>query len=289
MCDGSGACRKYISGTACGPNLCSGSTLTGQQCDGLGTCASGQTTSCDPFLCAGTSCAVSCADDAGCVATAYCGNNVCLPKVDNAATCTSDHECKSGFCVEGLCCNTACDGVCQACTQANKVSGADGVCGDAKDGVDPHGDCQDEGQSSCKHDGQCDGAGACRLYPNGAACGESGPFCLAGLACVGFANLHNWSFSEDGGGTASLFVNGSNFHYCADVAIDGQGNGEGGLRFAPSAREGAADPDGQVYGTRGVYAFDSSGFPSSASSHTMAPIIAVAHHLAARLEARSKR
>jgi choline dehydrogenase-like flavoprotein len=64
---------------------------------------------------------------------------------------------------------------------------------------------------------------------------------------------------------------------------------QGGLRFAPSAREGAADPDGQVYGTRGVYAFDSSGFPSSASSHTMAPIIAVAHHLAARLEARSKR
>ena len=52
-------------------------------------------------------------------------------------------------------------------------------------------------------------------------------------ACVGNANLHSWSFSEDGGGTASLFKNGSNFHYCADVAIDGQGNGEGGLRFAP--------------------------------------------------------
>lgn len=52
-------------------------------------------------------------------------------------------------------------------------------------------------------------------------------------ACVGFANLHSWSFSEDGGATATLFKNGSNFHFCADVAIDGQGEGEGGLRFAP--------------------------------------------------------
>jgi choline dehydrogenase-like flavoprotein len=64
---------------------------------------------------------------------------------------------------------------------------------------------------------------------------------------------------------------------------------QGGLRCAPSPRDGAADPDGQVYGTREVYAFDSSGFPSSASSHTMAPIIAVAHLLAARLEARARR
>jgi hypothetical protein len=52
-------------------------------------------------------------------------------------------------------------------------------------------------------------------------------------ACVGFANLHGWSFSEDGGATASLFRNGSSFHYCADVTIDGQGQGEGGLRFSP--------------------------------------------------------
>ncbi len=61
---------------------------------------------------------------------------------------------------------------------------------------------------------------------------------------------------------------------------------QGGVRCAPSPRDGAADPDGQIHGTRDVYVFDSSGFPSSAASHTMAPIIAFAHHLAARLEAR---
>jgi len=61
---------------------------------------------------------------------------------------------------------------------------------------------------------------------------------------------------------------------------------QGGVRFAPSAKDGAANPEGEVYGTRDVYVFDSSGFPSSASSHTMAPIMTVAHYLSDRLLAR---
>ena len=58
---------------------------------------------------------------------------------------------------------------------------------------------------------------------------------------------------------------------------------QGTVRFAPSPRDGAADPAGQVYGTRGVYVFDSSGFPTTASSHTMAPILAISHYLSAQL------
>jgi choline dehydrogenase-like flavoprotein len=61
---------------------------------------------------------------------------------------------------------------------------------------------------------------------------------------------------------------------------------QGTVRFAPSSRDGAADSDGQVYGTRDVYVFDSSGFPSSSSSHTMTPIITVARYLTERLIAR---
>jgi len=53
-------------------------------------------------------------------------------------------------------------------------------------------------------------------------------------ACVGFANLHGWDFSEDGGATASLFKNNSSFQYCAFVRISGAtGQGEGGLRLSP--------------------------------------------------------
>ncbi len=51
--------------------------------------------------------------------------------------------------------------------------------------------------------------------------------------CVGFANLHSWSFSEDGGATAAVFNNNSNFHFGADVNISGAGEGEGGLRISP--------------------------------------------------------
>src|SRR5262245_38116323 len=51
--------------------------------------------------------------------------------------------------------------------------------------------------------------------------------------CVGFANLHSWSFSADGGSTAAVFNNNSNFHFGADFEIDGAGEGEGGLRISP--------------------------------------------------------
>jgi len=52
-------------------------------------------------------------------------------------------------------------------------------------------------------------------------------------ACLGFANLHSWSFSDDGGTTAAVFNNNSNFAYGADFTISGPGEGEGGLRVSP--------------------------------------------------------
>jgi len=58
---------------------------------------------------------------------------------------------------------------------------------------------------------------------------------------------------------------------------------QGTVRFAASERDGGADLNGQVYGTRDVYVFDSSGFPTSASSHTMTPIIASSRMLTSKL------
>ncbi len=58
---------------------------------------------------------------------------------------------------------------------------------------------------------------------------------------------------------------------------------QGTVRFAASERDGGADPDGRVYGTRDVYVFDSSGFPTSSSSHTMTPIIASSRMLTTKL------
>jgi choline dehydrogenase-like flavoprotein len=58
---------------------------------------------------------------------------------------------------------------------------------------------------------------------------------------------------------------------------------QGTVRFAASERDGGANLDGEVYGTREVYVFDSSGYPTSASSHTMTPIIASSRMLTTKL------
>lgn len=58
---------------------------------------------------------------------------------------------------------------------------------------------------------------------------------------------------------------------------------QGTVRMSTSEKTGACDPDGRVYGTRGVFVFDSSPFPTTASSHTMAPILTMSRYLARRL------
>ena len=53
------------------------------------------------------------------------------------------------------------------------------------------------------------------------------------VVCTGFANLHTWSFSSDGGATAAQFANGDMFTWSADMVISGTGQGEAGLRLSP--------------------------------------------------------
>lgn len=60
---------------------------------------------------------------------------------------------------------------------------------------------------------------------------------------------------------------------------------QGGMRMAPTPELGPCDPHGQVWGAPGVYVMDGSVFPSSSSSHTMTPILTMAHYLAGRLAA----
>ncbi len=54
-----------------------------------------------------------------------------------------------------------------------------------------------------------------------------------GSASGGWANLHNFRLSADGGGTAASFANGDAFSFAADVTITGTGNAEAGLQIAP--------------------------------------------------------
>ncbi|MCC6213656.1 MAG: hypothetical protein IT376_02220 [Polyangiaceae bacterium] len=173
QCDGAGACRLYGLGTVCGSATCAGSTLTGNQCNGLGSCVPGSVSTCAPYNCAsGSSCGVVCATGADCVPGSYCAGGACIAKLADGLACSSGAECASGFCVDGVCCNTSCDGLCQACSAATKASaGADGTCGDAASGQDPHDDCPDDGPQSCDRNGACDGSGQCALYAAATQCG----------------------------------------------------------------------------------------------------------------------
>lgn len=49
--------------------------------------------------------------------------------------CSTGDQCDSDNCVDGVCCDQTCDGLCQACTAALKGTGDDGVCGLAAAGT----------------------------------------------------------------------------------------------------------------------------------------------------------
>lgn len=47
------------------------------------------------------------------------------PKLENGAPCSKDLQCLSGFCPEldGVCCDSRCDGKCEACKQERQADG----------------------------------------------------------------------------------------------------------------------------------------------------------------------
>ena len=84
--------------------------------------------------------------------------------------CKDDGECRLHHCADGVCCQLACDGLCQSCNQPDKR----GLCLPVAAGQDPDNECADDGASSCGGDGACDGAKACRRYPAGTVCAAGG-------------------------------------------------------------------------------------------------------------------
>ena len=192
FCDGAGACELYAAGTSCGTTICSGDTLTQFACNGFGQC--NQTlTPCDPYVCEANACRTGCSDNSHCVASSFCDSGGCVAQNPNGTPCNNGSECASTFCVDGVCCDSACTSPCQACAAAEKQGGVDGECGPAAAGRDPHNDCPDEGSTSCQRDGSCDGAGACRLYPEGVGCGAT--MCqgntVTGFICNGMGTCVN--------------------------------------------------------------------------------------------------
>jgi len=215
-CDGTGACARYVAGTACTPPSCAGGVLTmAGVCDGAGTCAHGAAVSCTPFTCADpTRCATICASDADCTPPFTCTGGTC-GRQPLGAPCVTNAACNSGFCADGVCCSSACTGACQSCANP----GSAGVCVALPAGARDPGFCQDTGAASCGTDGTCDGAGACRLYPAGTLCAapacmgtvlSSARTCNGAGACQPAAAVSCAPFTCQGGACATTCVTTAN-------------------------------------------------------------------------------
>ncbi len=115
-----------------------------------------------------------CKTDKDCVAPNICMNGSCGKK-PQGSRCQIAGECQSNFCVDGVCCDSACAGGCQTCGLKN----APGHCSNVGVGLpDPHGKCKDMGVGSCATNGKCDGNGSCQAYPPDTVC--AGEKCVSG-------------------------------------------------------------------------------------------------------------
>jgi hypothetical protein len=56
-------------------------------------------------------------------------DHVPYPKFENGVECSGGVQCLTGFCVDSVCCNRACESACEACSAERKIEGDDGECG----------------------------------------------------------------------------------------------------------------------------------------------------------------
>jgi hypothetical protein len=137
----------------------SGTSTTRAGCDSAGGCATAATASCGDFVCnpAGTACLTACTSDNQCASSArpYCQDGACRASRTNGARCQAAAECASQHCVDGYCCNDACQISCQACD----VAGHAGTCSPVPTGT-PYG-----GRPPCAGTDAC--AGYCNGLPSG--------------------------------------------------------------------------------------------------------------------------
>jgi MYXO-CTERM domain-containing protein len=170
----SGACDGTVTATCaypagevvCRDAACDAGVATVvAHCTSAGACAPEQSVTCkngcEGTICAGDACLVNseCKDGEHCIA------GTCAPQGDDGAACGAAGDCSSGFCVDGVCCESACDGQCQACDGQKP-----GVCAPVSGA--PHGSrvpCTSDG-STCA--GSCAGSDPAGCsYPSGTVCG----------------------------------------------------------------------------------------------------------------------
>ena len=163
-CNGAGAC-KLDNGQTCsmGSQCLTGNCIDGVCCN---TTCGATCQACNVMGSLGTCTNVPNNQDPA----SECANGACNGggqcKLDNGQPCVVGGDCLTGNCpaADGVCCNAACSGVCQACV-ATKTGGANGTCGNVQSMTDP--------DNECVATTSCNGAGACNKQPNGSPCTQN--------------------------------------------------------------------------------------------------------------------
>lgn len=156
----------------------------GATCTTGDDCRSGD---CQEGFCCAASCSASCktcvANTGACVAvlkaddpSSCTGANTCdaagACKKKNGQLCGGAGECASGFCVDGTCCDRACNGQCEACNVTGVAGSCAPIAGTPRGGRPA---CNAVG-STCG--GTCNGA-------DGASCAYPGAVTTCGSSCAG--------------------------------------------------------------------------------------------------------
>ena len=201
FCDPSNrtACQFPDKSTSCRDAACDTKTnaaVAESFCTGKGSCALIDTVDCEPYACGGAACAGNCTADAQCAADAYCQAGKCTPKGKPADKCSTDKQCGTGHCADGVCCDSACTGQCEACSG---VAGAKaGTCSPVTG--DPLGKKTACAAADAACAGSCDGKNrlSC-IYP------AQGKVCRPG-ACEGGQATVNASCDGHGACPAAVTV-----------------------------------------------------------------------------------
>jgi hypothetical protein len=172
ICDGQNhaACTNPGADILCRSPSCTNATaILAATCQGTGSCLPQQVQSCGQYVCGATICLGNCALDADCIAGEYCSAGVCVASAGPGTACASGTQCTSGFCVDGVCCEQACTGQCQACDLPGRAGSCSTVAGTAPRG----------GRAACAGTGPCQGicdgisASTCALPDATIACGQA--------------------------------------------------------------------------------------------------------------------
>ena len=216
-----------VDGVCCAVASCSGACQSCSVAGKEGTCVRAAP---------GTEVPGSCAVTQACDGSGNC-------KAKNGTACSSASICASGSCVDGVCCESACDGACVSCNQTGRA----GKCTAYTIGSDPESECGG-GSDACRM--VCNGAGACDAPQYGTPCGTC-------AVCDGYGACAppdpSVCGTDDAGADGAGGSSGTGGSAGGTGGAGGRGDagGTGGTTGGTSGRDGSG---GTVGGTGGSVA-----------------------------------